>query len=205
MAAYDNVHSRVVFWLKIVLPLLALAILSTLFLFSRRIDTDQALPYAEVDVEDLARDQRLTAPEYSSVTIDGAALSVRARTARPGTDTGAATADALVASYEAPDGLRIDLGAAEGRIEEAAGRMTLTGNVEIVTSTGYRMTTPGLDSALDRTELHSDGAVRAEAPYGTIDAGEMVIRHEDAGIPGYVLVFNKGVKLIYEPAKKDPE
>ena len=48
MAARDNVHSRVVFWLKIILPLLALAILSTLFLFSRRIDTDQALPYAEV-------------------------------------------------------------------------------------------------------------------------------------------------------------
>lgn len=205
MAAYDNVHSRVVFWLKIVLPLLALAILSTLFLFSRRIDTDQALPYAEVDVEDLARDQRLTAPEYSGVTLDGAALMIHAKTARPGIDTGAATADNLVASYEAPDGLRIGLSAVEGRIDEPAGRMTLTGNVEIVTSTGYRMTTPGLDSALDRTELHSNGAVRAEAPYGTIDAGNMVIRHEDAGVPGYVLVFSKGVKLIYEPAEKDPE
>lgn len=205
MATYDNVHSRVVFWLKIILPLLALVILSTLFLFSRRVDTDKALPYAEVDVEDLARDQRLTTPEYSGVTLDGAALMIHASTARPGTDTGAATADSLVASYEAPDGLRIDLSAAEGRIDEASGRMSLTGNVRIVTSTGYRMTTPGLDSALDRTELHSAGTVRAEAPYGTIDAGNMVIRHEDAGIPGYVLLFNEGVKLIYEPAEKDPE
>ncbi len=205
MAARDNVHSRVIFWLKIILPLLALAVLSTLFLFSRRIDTDQALPFAEVDVEELARDQRLTAPEYYGVTLDGAALMIHANTARPGTDTGAATAVDLVASYEAPGGLRIDLSAAEGRIDEAAGRMTLSGNVEIVTSSGYRMTTPGLDSALDRTELHSDGAVRTEAPYGTIDAGNMVIRHEDAGIPGYLLVFKNGVKLIYDPAEKDPE
>ncbi len=205
MVVRDNIHSRVVFWLKIILPLLALAILSTLFLFSRRIDTDQALPYAEVDVEELARDQRLTAPEYSGVTVDGAALLIHAKTARPGKDTSAATADDLIATYEAPDGLRIDLTAAKGRIDEAAGRMTLAGNVEIVTSTGYRMTTPGLDSALDRTELLSEGAVRAEAPYGTIDAGNMEIRHEDAEVPGYVLVFNKGVKLIYQPAEKDPE
>ncbi|WP_347311796.1 hypothetical protein [Defluviimonas sp. SAOS-178_SWC] len=205
MVVRDNVHSRVVFWLKIIMPLLALAILSTLFLFSRRIDTDQALPYAEVDVEELARDQRLTAPEYSGVTVDGAALMIQAHTARPGTDTGAATADNLVAVYEAPGGLRIDLSAAEGRIDEGAGRMSLTGDVRIVTSSGYRMATPGLDSALDRTELHSNGAVRAEAPYGTIDAGNMEIRHEDAEIPGYVLLFNEGVKLIYQPAEKDPE
>ena len=39
MAIPDNLHSRMVFWLKILLPILALAILSTLFLFSRRIDT----------------------------------------------------------------------------------------------------------------------------------------------------------------------
>lgn len=201
MTARGNVYSRVIFWVKIALPLMALVILSTLFLFSRRIGTEGALPFAEVDVDALVREQRLTEPEFLSMTDDGAALSIAASTARPNSAAGGASAENLVAAYEAEDGLRIDLTAATGLIDREAGRMALSGGVEIVTSTGYRMTTAGLDSALDQTELVSDGTVRAEAPYGTIDAGGMEISHGGAGTDGYVLVFNKGVKLIYEPVK----
>lgn len=200
----DNIHSRVVFWLKIVLPLLALVILSTLFLFSRRIDTDAALPYAEVDVEDLAQNQRLTAPEYSGVTTDGAAITILAGVARPGAEGGAATAEAVSATIETPDGLRIALDAGQGRLDDAAGRLVLAGGVEIVTSSGYLISATRLDSALDRTELHSDGAVRAEAPFGAIDAGSLQIHAGEAGPAGYVMVFSDGVKLVYQPAKKEP-
>lgn len=197
-----TVHSRVVFWLKIVLPLLALAILSTLFLFSRRIDTDAALPYARVDVEALARDPRLTSPEYSAVTEDGAAVALTARTARTGQGAGDGTsAEDLVAAYETPGGLRIDISAREGRIDRPGGRMRLSGDVEIVTSTGYTMLTEGLDGALDRTDLRSDGGVTAEAPFGRITAGQMEIRHESTGNPGYVLDFKTDVMLIYDPKK----
>jgi lipopolysaccharide export system protein LptC len=204
MAVRDNIHSRVVFWLKIVLPLLALVILSTLFLFSRRIDTDAALPYAEVDVEDLARNQRLTAPEYSGVTTDGAAIMIQAGVARPGTEGEAATAEAVSATIETPGGLRIALDAGQGRLDDAAGRLILAGGVDIVTSSGYRVAAARLDSALDRTELHSEGAVRAEAPFGAIDAGGLQIRHDDGRRPDYLMVFSDGVKLVYQPAKKDP-
>ena len=38
----------------------ALAILSTLFLVADQIDPEDALPFAEVDVEDLAREPRMT-------------------------------------------------------------------------------------------------------------------------------------------------
>lgn len=202
--ARDNIHSQVVFWLKIVLPLLALVILSTLFLFSRRIDTDAALPYAEVDVEDLAQNQRLTAPEYSGVTTDGAAVSVRADAARPASDGQPATAEGVNAIFDTPGGLRIALDAGQGRLDDAAGRLILAGGVEIVTSSGYRVTAARLDSALDRTELHSDGAVRAEAPFGVIDAGGLLIRAGDARPAGYLMVFSGGVKLVYQPAKKEP-
>lgn len=200
MVVHDNLHSRVVFWLKITLPFVALAILSTLFLFSRKIDTDDALPYAEVDVEELAREQRLTTPEFAGVTGDGGAISVAARTARPGRDDASSTAEEVVAAYDLPGGLRIDLEAATGEIDNAAGRMVLGGGVEIVTSTGYRMITEGLDGALDKTELVSDGAVDVEAPFGTIDAGSMVLRQR-AENTGYVLVFKRGVKLVYQPDK----
>nr|WP_232014486.1 hypothetical protein [Cereibacter sphaeroides] len=80
----DNLHSRLVSWLKVVLPLAALAILSTLFLVARTINPDDAIPYADVDVADRVREPRITAPTWAGITSDGAALSVEAAAARPG-------------------------------------------------------------------------------------------------------------------------
>ena len=81
MARADT-HSRVVAWLKIALPLAALAVLATLFLLADRIDPDDALPYAEVDVEDRARTPRMTAPTYAGVTSDGARTELTAASAQ---------------------------------------------------------------------------------------------------------------------------
>lgn len=201
MVARDNLHSRVVFWLKIVLPLTALAILSTLFLFARSIDTDLALPYAEVDVEALARDQRLTSPEFSGVTTDGAAVTVLAAVARPGDQGGSATS--LAASYLTQDGLRIDLSAGSGRMDSAANRLDLDGEVTVVTSSGYRVKAPGLTSALDRTDLATTGSITAEAPFGQIAAGSMTLGQDDDVKAGYVMLFTGGVKLVYLPPKRE--
>lgn len=204
MAVHDNIHSRVVFWLKIVLPLLALAILSTLFLLSRRIDPEAALPYSEVDVRELARDHRLTSPDYSSVTSDGSALRVNADVAYPKTaENTDATADALVARYDTPNGLRIDLTSKTGRIDEAQGLLHLRDDVWIRTSTGYDMKTSVLDAALDRTHMVSDAAVAVTGPLGRIDAGRMEMRRIDDTTGDYVLIFNQGVKLVYDPANRE--
>ncbi|MCB2135834.1 MAG: LPS export ABC transporter periplasmic protein LptC [Rhodobacteraceae bacterium] len=199
MALHDNIHSRLVFWLKIILPLIALAILATLFLFSRRLEIEGELPYANVDVDELVREQRLTAPEYASVTSDGAALSITAAVARPGAGESGATATGLVAKIETADGLHVDITAAEGRIDPDANRLVLTQGVDMVTSSGYHVTATGLNSDLDRTDVWSDGEITALAPYGKIDAGRMELRLADARTSGYVLVFNMGVKLVYEP------
>lgn len=79
-------HTQIVGWLKVTLPLMALAILATLFLLADRIDPEAALPYAEVDVEGLAREPRMTAPTYAGTTSDGAALTLSANEARPDAD-----------------------------------------------------------------------------------------------------------------------
>jgi lipopolysaccharide export system protein LptC len=202
MASFDNTHSRLVFWLKIILPLMALAVLSTLFLFSRRIDTDVALPYAEVDVEELAREQQLTAPEYSGVTADGSSVNVRAVMARPalGDQTGA-TAEGLTATIEMRGGTRADLTAAAGKIDTAAGKLDLTGGVIVTLSSGYSLTTPQIEAELDRTLVIAPQEVVAEAPYGHITAGGLRLSANDGDAPNHLLVFNNGVKLIYDPPK----
>ena len=198
MARADR-HTRVVSWLKVALPLAALAILSTLFLVARRIDPEAALPYAEVDVEDLAREPRMTAPTYAGTTSDGAALTLSADEARPSSDGAPAEAAALRLNLATPDGARTDLVAAEARMDPVAREVVLSGGVVVTTSSGYRLETAEMAARLDRTGLESRAPVTATGPAGDIRADRMVLSQE-AQTPGaYVLVFNGGVRLVYQP------
>ena len=75
-------YSRTVGILKVVLPLTALVLLSLVFLTARTIDPRLAITTAEIDVEDRARDPRLSGARFAGVTEDGAALTIVAETAR---------------------------------------------------------------------------------------------------------------------------
>jgi lipopolysaccharide export system protein LptC len=194
-----DTHSRVVGWLKVALPLMALAILSTLFLLSDRIDPEDALPYAEVDVEELAREPRMTAPTYAGMTSDGAALSLTAAEARPATEGASATAAGLRLELATPDGGKTELLAATAVMDEVARQLVLSGGVTVTTSTGYRLETTEVAAKLDRSGLESRAPVTATGPAGDLRADRMVLS-QDIQTPGaYLLVFKGGVRLVYQP------
>ena len=203
-ARSDNLHSRMVFWLKIILPLSALMILSTLFLLSRSIRPEDAIPYVEVDVADLVRTPRLTAPDFAGMTADGAALSLKAAEARLSTD-GTATPGAitgLVGLLETPDGARTDLTAAAAHLDQDARQMVLEGGVVIVNSAGYRIETEGVTVALDQTSLDTLGGITATGPVGSFTAGSLHLGLATAQPPTYLLDFKGGVRMIYLPPKQ---
>lgn len=196
--AGDDGHTRLVGWLKVILPLLALAILSTLFLISRTIDPEGAIPYAEVDIAERVREPRMTAPAYAGVTDDGSTLTLTAEEARPGQDDGG-SASGVSADLSTPDGAHTQFSAARAAVSERDGLMLLDGGVQITTSSGYNLSTEALQVALDRTKAQSNVPVTASGPPGKITSGGMEIR-QDTATPGvYVLVFNNHVTLIYQP------
>ncbi len=198
MQAGEDRYSRVVGWLKIILPLIALGILSTLFLLSRSTDPDAALPYSEVDVRELAREARIGQPAYSGVTEDGTLVTVAARSARPDPDDEERMlADELTARLETGTGLQTEVVAGSGTVDTRTDTLRLTGAVGISTSTGYRVDTEELDVGLELTWLESTADVRAEGPFGRIAAGGMRLDEGESG--DYVLVFNRGVRLVYRP------
>jgi len=200
MATYDNAYSRFIAWAKIVLPLLALAILSTLFLFSRGLDPGQTIPYADVDIEELAREPRITAPNYAGVTEDGAALSIFAQTARPDPDSPErVNALDLRAAIDAPDGLRIDITSAIGTMDSRRRQAELGGGVRVETSTGFTLRTDRLTTSLDGALMAADSVITADSPLGSISAGQMRLERGDGETNHYLLVFKGGVKLIYIP------
>ena len=167
----DNLHSRLVFWLKILLPLCALAILSTLFMVSRAIRPEDAIPYAEVNVADLLKEPRLSAPDFAGMTSDGTALSLTATEAQLG-QSGTASSGlitGLVGLLETPDGAHTDLAAAAARLDAVGRRMVLSGGVTISNSAGYHIETQSISVALDKTSLDgSDGqadAIDRDGPF----------------------------------------
>ncbi|WP_334195227.1 LPS export ABC transporter periplasmic protein LptC [Pararhodobacter sp.] len=192
-------HTRLVGWLKVALPLTALAILSTLFLVARRIDPEAALPYAEVDVEDLAREPRMTAPTYAGTTEDGAALTLSATEARPEADGTPASAAGLRLELATPDGGRTDLLAATAVMDDAGRQVILSGGVTLTTATGYRLETAEIEAKLDRTGLESRAPVVATGPAGEIRAESMSLGQDNQTPGGYVLVFKGDVRLVYQP------
>lgn len=198
MARADR-HTRVVGWLKVALPLAALAILSTLFLVARRIDPEAALPYAEVDVEELAREPRMTAPTYAGTTSDGSALTLSAEEARPAAEGAPAKAAGLRLELASPDGSRTDLAAATAQMDAESREIVMSGGVTVTTSSGYRLETAEVAAKLDRTGLESRAPVVATGPAGEIRADGMVVRQDDQTPGAYVLVFNGGVRLVYQP------
>lgn len=191
-------HSRLVGWLKVALPLMALAILSTLFLVARKVDPDSALPYAEVDIADRIREPRMTDAAYAGVTRDGSRITVTASEARPGDGTGASAAR-VAAQLATPDGAHTALTAGALQVRESAGQLLLQQGVLVATSTGYELRTDAMQLALDRTGAESLGPVEGYGPPGRITAGGMQIRPSEAGQGAYLLVFNGRVSLIYDP------
>lgn len=205
MTLRENFHSTAVAWLKVALPLIALCILSTLFLVSRTVDPEAAIPDAKVDIAERVREPRLTLPTWAGMTEDGSALTVTASEARPGGGgTSGASAQTLHATLDLPDGGRIELVADTGRMQADGTRMTVTGGVVVTTPTGYRVTTDVLEARMDRTGLTSDSAVTATGPAGRLTAGAMQLTEVEDKAGSYVLVFNGGVRLIYDPAAGSP-
>lgn len=189
-------RTRIVRWLRVLLPLVALAMLSTMFLFSRQSTTESRIPYAEVDAEAAAREGRIVGPEYSGVTGDGATLSLRAAQAVPG--QGGGIAGDLRLDWRRPDGLSADMTAPRGSV--ADGRLRLEGGVDMSTSSGWQIRTAEVEATTDRSVITAPDGVEADAPFGRIRAGSMRLAPaEDAPEAPAILDFSGGVRLLYQP------
>ena len=190
-------YTRAIQVTKITLPLVALAILSTLFLFSDEINLEDAIPYAKIDIETIAKEQRLSNARYATVGIDGSVISFEAAEAKP-SDAGDEKIDVLDISgqIELSDGVTVNLSSGKAEADLAMQTLGLFDGVEVVSSSGYRVRAEHLVSKLDQGHLKSDLPVQVVAPFGTLDAGNMLLTETDGT---YRLVFNNKVRLLYLP------
>lgn len=204
----ENFYSRMVAWLKVLLPLAALAILSTLFLFSRNIDPTTTIPFTTIDLRERARDERVTEPEFAGATTDGHHIAFHAASVRPDpAKTSRGIADRLEARITLTSGSEITFAAQGGSVDDQADRAELVGDVVMHSSTGYTVQTERLISGMRTVFAESPGVVHGQGPPGRFSAGRMLLTELDPDTPGAEpalhLLFTDGVKLLYDP--KEPK
>lgn len=195
-------HSRTVAWLKVALPIVALALLSTLFLLSRAIDPNTTIPFADKEIQARLRDQQVTGPFFSGTTTDGDQLSFRAeKLTTPNGQTGANQAEDVLAELKLNDGAEITVHAKLASFDIARDIASLSGDVEFLTSTGYRLKTEALVSEMSTLHLQSPGKISGTGPPGVLEAGAMLLTLPK-GARSAQLLFTNGVKLIYTPKEE---
>ncbi len=195
-------YSRMVAYLKVLLPLAALGLLSTLFLISRGVNTEATIPFAEHEIEERMRGQQITAPFFSGTTAQGDEITVTASIARPGGLTSPAVATDLVAVIRMTDGDRLTLSSDSGEVQIDKDNASFIGNVEITSAAGLVVTTDLLNATLSNISADSPGPVQAIGPIGTLNAGTMQLRTKTQGGALHML-FNNRVKLVYDPRKSE--
>ncbi|MEX0310930.1 MAG: hypothetical protein AB3N17_11885 [Tateyamaria sp.] len=190
-------YSRLVAWLKVLLPLTALGLLATLFLLARNVDPTAAIPFADTEIQARLQGQQVTAPVFAGTSDSGDRVSVSAGTmVTNGSDSNNATD--LAAQIDLTSGTRVVLFSDRGAFDMAGGTSSLEGNVVITTSTGYKLTSDALFTDFDQMTLESPGPVTGTGLSGTLDAGRMRLEKSADGENAH-LVFTNGVKLVYRP------
>lgn len=186
-------------WLKVILPLAALALLSTLFLVSRDIDMGQSIPFARVELEKRLRNQQITAPHFSGQTDQGHIVTVTAATAHPDAEEPSRTiSQNLSVTMVTASGTEITVTSDEGEVDGEFQEVVLEGDVRISTTAGFDIQTEMMTFGLDDVRAETGGHVVAQAQMGRIEAGRMALRPTTDTADIY-LFFTKGVRLLYTP------
>ncbi len=195
-------HSRIVALLKVLLPLAALVLLSTVFLISREADTEARIPFAQKEIEERMRGQQITGPFFAGTTAAGDEILITATRVTPGDGSAPANADMLEAILRLAKGGRMTMRSQAGQFSPNKDTAQFKGDVIITTADGLVVETEELNTHLNEIKATAPESIRANGALGTFTAGQMQI---DSFSPsGSVhIVFNNGVKLVYDPTKSE--
>ena len=191
-------YSRMIAFLKVLLPLMALALLSTLFLLSRNTEPMASIPFAEAEVNERMRDQQITGPFFSGSTEQGDQISFSAGKIGVADGNGRVTANDISAQIDLSSGARLVFFADLGEVDIANDTSILSGKVLITTSTGYKINSERLVSAMTSLNMESPDKIIAEGPLGTFSAGSMRLTLSEK-TKFTQMIFTNAVKLIYDP------
>jgi lipopolysaccharide export system protein LptC len=197
-------YSHLVIVLKWAFPVVGAILVGSIFLLSNASKLSELAEVIDGPLAELAVGQRITNPNFSGVTKSGDAFSIVAEWALPdGAKPTKVELSKPRTTINFQDGRTMRTTAGLGALNLQSSEATLSDGVNLRTTDGYIATSTSIEINLETGNLYSEGPVMAEGPVGSIEAGSMTLTQNlDQNPTGNaVLVFNNGVKLIYNPAE----
>jgi len=192
-------YSRRVRWMKLLLPLGAVALVGAIFLMGRDLGGTSGL-LSPMELARLGAGLKIDSLRFSGETEAGEPFEIRAVSAVPDqAQPERIDLDQPVGEIAMQDGRRVTARAAQGRLYRSSRRVELDGAVEIETSDGYRITTERAEMLVEERRLHAPGPVRGEGPRGSIQAGSMRAHGVDDDSAATKIWFENGVRLVFIP------
>ena len=200
MPVGPGLYSRVVAILKVSLPLVALGLLSALFLIQSDERRGGDLVFTKGDIAALGTGQRISDAIFSGTTRDEDRFRFTARQVVP--DAAPPTRAAittLAGTIDFTGGLSVAVQADGGDLDIPAQRLGLSGDVRIETSDGYRMAADTVALDLRDGTLVAGDTVETEGPMGRIDSRTLSIVPSEGDGQARRFSFGDGVRLVYDP------
>jgi lipopolysaccharide export system protein LptC len=197
---FDDSYSFFIAWVKTLLPIAALGMLSTIFLFSGKIDVTQSIPYAELNVADIIREQRITEPYFTGISEGGIEFALSAAYATP--DAGKPTilnVSKLRIEFKSPQGIAAKITAGLGLINAETKYATISQGVRLESKLNFWFETETLNINFNESYASTNGPFKGIFTLGSIESGNMVLKMVTGD---QQILFTNGVKMLYNPKAK---
>ena len=195
--SFGDSYSAFVVWVKTLLPILALGMLSTIFLFSGKVDVTQSLPYAKLNIAEIVREQRITKPYFSGVSYNDTEITLSAAYASSDTqnaDILNITDLSIILTSEHAKTVRITAGL--GTLDATKQKVTVSKDVYLTAMPDFWLKTNSLTIDLKQGVATADTMFQSVTALGTINAGNMIVK---TITNDQQIIFTNGVRLIYYP------
>ena len=194
-------YTRFVTVTKVVLPLIAIGLLGTVFLFTSDDSLEGGFSFSEADLDTLESGMRIVKPRMFGSNPKGDLYNFVADELLPDSLTPSLVEAQKISGeiqYQTGGTVQLSAGKAEFMVE--GNQIRLSGGMLVVTSDGSRVTGEGLLAELDTGKLISNGAVSATSPLGSIQAGNFRVELVEAdGEEKQMIWFENGVMLSFKP------
>jgi lipopolysaccharide export system protein LptC len=195
--SFGDSYSAFVVWVKTLLPILALGMLSTIFLFSGKVDVTQSLPYAKLNIAEIVREQRITKPYFSGVSYNDTEITLSAAYASSDTqnaDILNITDLSIILTSQHAKTVRITAGL--GTLDATKQKVTVSKDVYLTAMPDFWLKTNSLTVDLQQGVATADTMFQSVTALGTINAGNMIVK---TITNDQQIIFTNGVRLIYYP------
>ena len=201
MAGARDLYSRLVAVLKVALPLVALGMLSALFLAPGDDRPGGDLVFSRADLAALGSGLRISDATFSGRTRGEDVFRFPAVSGVPdAAPPSRAQITDLAGSMDLVGGPTVTLTAAGGDLDIAEQRLRLAGAIDIETSDGFRVRTEAMEIDLRAGRLDAGTPVLTEGPMGRIEAATLTITPADDSGDSRRFLFGNGVRVLYDPS-----